>query len=103
MSVGACVICGGIIPAEWQVCPSCAGKFEPNAAIVNAMLTNTPVEYNGEKWGCISALIIRARSSHLRTHNKKRYTVQVELMSKNRHCVTIADPQEIKILERDET
>lgn len=102
MSVGACVICGGIIPAEWQVCPSCAEKFEPNAHIVNAMLNNLPVEYKGEKWGCISALIIRTRASHLRAPYT-RYTVQVELMSKNRHCVTIADPKYIKILEKEQT
>ena len=98
MSVGTCIICGEATLEGREVCPYCEHKFAPHADIMNAMLKQKPVEYEGIKYGCISAFIIRTRVSHT-CKMKTPYILQVELMSKRTHSVTIADPQKVKILE----
>ena len=96
MSVNKCLFCPEIIPEGVQVCPSCAQKFEPNADILNAMYNKYPVEYQGIKYGCISAFTIRVRASHIYAMIEP-FRLQVELMSRN-GCVTIADPKDVKII-----
>lgn len=93
-----CVICGAVIPEGQQVCPFCEFKFEPNKDIINAMFEEKPILYNGVKYGCISAFIIRKRALISRKP-KSRYILQVELMSKNKNSCVIADPQDVQILE----
>ena len=96
MNVDKCIICGATIPEGRQVCPSCEQKFEPNADILNAMYNKFPVEYQGIKYGCISAFTIRVRASHIYAM-KEPFRLQVELMSRN-GCVVIADPKDVKII-----
>lgn len=102
MNAETCIICGAVIPEGRQVCPQCEAKFAPNTNIIDAMLNKYPVEYDGIKYGCISAFTIRTRASHLKALGKP-FILQVELMSKNANCLVIADPQKVKILrEGDE-
>ena len=98
MSDRKCIICGATIP-EGDVCRGCKEKFEPNADILNAAINKYPVEYDGIKYGCISAFVIRFRASFL-CAIKEPYILQVELMSK-RGCVVIADPKRVKIIKED--
>lgn len=93
-----CVICGAAIPEGRQICLLCEFKFEPNKEIINAMITEKPILYKGEKYGCISAFIIRKRAIISRKP-KNQYILQVELMSKNKNSCVIADPQEVKVLD----
>lgn len=99
MSAETCIICGAVIPEGRQVCPQCEAKLEPNADIMDAMLKRTPVEYDGNKYGCISAFIIRTRASHLAPLLDHPFILQVELMSVNRSSCVIADPKKVKILK----
>lgn len=93
----ACIICGVNIPEGVQLCKNCENLLAPHKDVLTAMLRRKPVEYNGIKYGCVSAFIIRARSSP-RILSKKPI-VQAELMSARTNSVTIADPKDIKILE----
>lgn len=93
----ACIICGNKIPDNLQVCKPCEAKFAPYTDVINAAICQKPVEHKGIKYGCISAFIIRTRSSS-RISLKGAYILQVELMSAKTRSVTIADPKEIKIL-----
>lgn len=97
MSVETCIICGEVIPEGRQICPRCEEIFAPTD-IVEAMLKQYPVEYEGIKYGCISALTIRTRVSPL-IRRTKPYYLEVELMSGRANSVTIADPDKIKILK----
>ena len=97
MKDGTCIICGEATLAGREVCPYCEHKFAPHSDIINAMLKQKPVEYEGIKYGCISAFTIRTRVSHLKKM-KTPYILQVELMSKGARSVTIADPKKVKIL-----
>ena len=71
------------------------------ADVFDAMVQKYPVEYEGVKYGCISAITVRNRMSHMNALG--RTILQVELMSKNGYVV-IAEPQKIRILkgERNE-
>ena len=92
-----CVICGVAIPEGRQICSFCEVKFEPHKDIINAMIEERPVSYNGTKYGCISAFIIRKRSIVSRKPPRP-YTLQVELMSGNSNSCVIADPKDVIIL-----
>lgn len=98
MSGASCIICAANIPEGAQTCPRCASIFEPYKDLMNAMYYRTPVEYNGVKYGCISAFIIRARACIYKPQERP-YVVQVELMSGKGRNITIADPNKIKVLE----
>lgn len=97
MAEGKCIICGEATIEGREVCPYCDYMFAPIANIVNAMLKQKPVEYDGIKYGCISAFVIRTRAEVSRKM-KTPYILQVELMSKTTNSRTIADPNKIKIL-----
>lgn len=98
MSGETCIICGATIPEGRQVCPRCEDVFAPNMDIINAMFNKTPVEYEGIKYGCISAFAIRVRVSHIYAM-KEPYIAQVELLSRARGCAVWAEPRKIKILK----
>lgn len=97
MSVETCIICGADIPEGRQVCPRCEEVFAPNMDIINAMFNKIPVQYEGVKYGCISAFTIRTRVSHIYPM-KVPYIAQVELLSKARGCAVWVDPKKVKIL-----
>lgn len=97
MDGGKCLFCGVDITEGRQLCPICEKMLAPYKDILRAALHRTPVEYKGDKYGCISAFIIRTRASHL-AGLKKRYIIQVELMSSRTHSVIYADPKEITVL-----
>ena len=71
--------------------------FAENEKILAAMFKKVPVEHRGIKYGCVSAFIIRVRSSCTRPLNVPRI-FQAELMSATRGSVTIADPKEVNVL-----
>lgn len=91
-----CLICAADIPEDRQVCQRCEDLLSPCAEIVKAMFEKRPAEFEGMKYGCISAVTIRTRGSH--HHPLPAPILQVELMSKIRHCVVIAEPKKVKIL-----
>ena len=94
-----CIICGADIPEGLQVCPQCTEKYKNlDAELLRAFEDGTPVESKGVKYGCISALIIRRRVSY-RCPLKVPHIVQVELMSARTQSVTIAAPQDVKVLK----
>ena len=96
-----CLFCNEIIPEGYgHVCPTCAAEYTPNSDVLEALVRQYPVEHKGVKYGCISAVTLRSRASHLK--NLKQPIVQVELMSKNRGCIVVCDPKEVKILRSDE-
>ena len=97
MDDGKCLFCGVDIPEGRQVCPVCERMLAPYKDILRATLDRSPVEYRGDKYGCISAFIIRTRISH-RKALKKQYIIQVELMSSRAHSLTYADPKEVTVL-----
>jgi len=101
MEKNKCLICRAIIPADHELCKTCAEIMEENAEIINAMRHCLPVEHKGIKYGCISAFTIRVRASHLNSLRRKKYVLQVELLSKN-SSLTIADPKEINVLKEFE-
>lgn len=68
-----------------------------NFAIIDGMLNNHPVICNGINYGCISAVIFRNRACAVKKLPSP--ILQAELMSKNRGCVVIASPKEVKIIE----
>lgn len=101
MSGARCLICGATVPEDRQVCPRCAEIFEPCAEIMAAALNKSPVEYDGIKYGCISAFTVRFRSSRIYTLNyvlNVDYVLQVELMSGKQNSIVIANPKDVKIL-----
>lgn len=97
MSGARCLICGATVPEGRQVCPRCAEIFEPCADIMAAALNKSPVEYDGIKYGCISAFTVRFRSTRLYAL-KTDYVLQVELMSGKQNSIVIANPKDVKIL-----
>lgn len=97
MSGARCLICGASLPEGRQVCPRCAEIFEPCADIMAAALNKSPVEYDGIKYGCVSAFTVRFRSSRIYSL-KADYILQVELMSGKQNSITIANPKDVKIL-----
>lgn len=94
-----CIMCGvSAVEDGWKVCPTCARRFfDENEKILAAMFKKVPVEHRGIKYGCVSAFIIRVRSSCTRPLKVPRL-FQAELMSGSRGSVTIADPKEVKVL-----
>lgn len=98
---GACIICGRKTEEGRQVCRGCEGVIIANADIIRAAIRQTPVEHDGIKYGCVSAIAVRFRSSPLHKQ-KEPYILQCELMSAQRHCVVIAEPQKVKILKEFE-
>ena len=95
-----CLFCGTPLTEGYgQVCSACTAKYTPNSDVLTAMLRQYPVEYNGVKYGCISAVTVRARASHLK--KLKQPIIQVELMSRYGHAV-ICDPKDVKILGGDD-
>lgn len=62
-----------------------------------AALNKSPVEYDGIKYGCISAFTVRFRSTRLYAL-KTDYVLQVELMSGKQNSIVIANPKDVKIL-----
>lgn len=91
-----CLICGAEI-TEGQLCADCVEVLKPHAEKMAAMWRKMPVELNGTKYGCISAIIIRARSISAYSLGRP-FIVQAEVMSRARNCVMIADPKDVKIL-----
>ena len=92
-----CIICGE--DTEGQICPQCIEKYSmPDAELLEAFDKGTPVELDGVKYGCISALIIRKRASHLNALNGP-HIIQVELMSARMQSVIIAAPKDVKVLK----
>ncbi len=82
------------------------GTIAENIDLFAACEQQHPIMHQDSNYGCISAIIFRARSciresvgrglapaapSHLR--------LQAELMSKNRGCVVIARPEDVKIIK----
>lgn len=98
INIKFCKICGNDLPEGRPICPPCEKSLGPPAEIIDAMLLGLPVEYKGEKYGCISAFTIRTRIS-TRVKLKKPYISEVELMSGRANCVIFAEPQAIKILK----
>lgn len=97
MTDGKCIICGEATREGREVCTYCDYMFAPSTDIVNAMLKRKPVEYEGIKYGCISAFVIRTRAEVSRKM-RTPYILQVELMSQRTNSVIIADPNKVKIL-----
>ena len=91
-----CIICDSDIPEGRQVCQRCEELLSPFAEILKAMFEKKPVEFEGMKYGCISAVTIRTRGSH--HHALPAPIIQAELMSRIRYSVAIVDPKKIKIL-----
>lgn len=58
-----------------------------------------PVMHNGQNYGCISAVVLRARACTSDKPCVPFPLIQYELMSKNRGCVVIARPEEVKIIK----
>lgn len=91
-----CLICAADISEDRQVCQRCEDLLSPCSEIVQAMFNKKPAEFEGMKYGCISAVTIRTRGSH--HHTLPEPILQVELMSKYRHSVVIVEPKKVKIL-----
>ena len=87
------------------------GVIAENIHLFAACEQQYPVLYNGINYGCISAIVLRARSCTTspplckgrgtalgggRVENSFPL-IQAELMSKNRGCVIIARPEDVKI------
>ena len=98
MEAEKCIICGLKTTEGRQVCRICEKALEPYKEQLTAAYNRTPVEYRGDKYGCISAFIIRFRVGS-RIPIKDRCIFQVELMSGRSTSVTIADPTEVKVLK----
>lgn len=98
MDGNKCIFCGLNTSEGRQVCLICENMLAPYKDILQATIDRTPVEYKGDKYGCISAVIIRTYVSP-RVPIRKRFTIQAELMSARTNSVTIADPKEIKVLK----
>ena len=56
-----------------------------------------PVIHNNLNYGCISAVIFRSRACTTSKPCSPFPLLQAELMSKNRGCVVIARPEDVKI------
>lgn len=97
MDAEKCLFCGVDIPEGRQICLICERGIAPYKNILRATLDRTPVEYRGEKYGCISAFIVRTRVAS-RVPIKKRYIIQAELMSARKNCIVYADPKEVTVL-----
>ena len=97
MELDICAICGAPAPVGFQMCRRCEEVFAGNTEVIKAMFDKRPVEHEGIRYGCISAVTIRTRASHQHALPVP-YVVQAELMSARAHCVVVADPKKVKIL-----
>ena len=68
-----------------------------NIETFDALLNRYPVTHNNINYGCISAVTLRTRA-HLAAKLDKPI-IQTELMSKNRGCVVIASPKDVKVIK----
>lgn len=91
-----CLICGAEIP-DGQLCAACIEVLQPHAEKMAAMWRRMPVQLNGTRYGCISAIIIRARAISARSLGRP-FIVQAEVMSGARNSVVICDPKDVTIL-----
>ena len=98
MSDKKCLLCGLIVEEGRQICPVCERSLAPYKEQLWAAFNRVPVEFKGNKYGCISAFVIRFRSE-VRQPIKKRCIFQVELMSAKAQSVIIADPNDVNIFE----
>lgn len=67
-----------------------------NEELKEALIWQWPVEYDGIKYKCITGIIYRRD-----LHKKERIGLQVELMSRKRHSVTIANPERVSLIKKD--
>ena len=93
-----CIICGLNADEGRQLCRICEKSLTPYKEQLAAAFKREPVEYEGDKYGCISAFIIRFRAAS-RAPLKKRCIFQVELMSAKTNSVIYADPEKVKIIK----
>lgn len=93
-----CLLCGLIVDEGRQICPICERSLAPYKEQLWAFFNRVPVEFRGNKYGCISAFVLRSRAI-TRVAIKKRCIFQVELMSERSQSVVIADPDDVKIIE----
>ena len=93
-----CLLCGLIVEEGRQICPICERSLAPYKEQLRAAFNRVPVEFGGNKYGCISAFVIRFRSEVCKPI-KKRCIFQVELMSANAQSVIIADPNDVTVLK----
>lgn len=93
-----CLLCGLPVDEGRQICPICERALTPYKEQLRAAFNRVPVEFGGNKYGCISAFVIRFRSE-VRKPIKNRCIFQLELMSANAQSVIIADPNDVNIFE----
>ncbi len=63
--------------------------------IKQAMLNFKPVRYDGIPYKRITAYIYRV----VKNGDTYKTVFQVELLDRNEHCVVIADPQKVELIE----
>lgn len=63
--------------------------------IKQAMLNFKPVRYDGIPYKRIAAYIYRV----VKSGDTYKTVFQVELLDRNEHCVVIADPQKVELIE----
>lgn len=98
MSKEKCLLCGLDVDEGRQICPICERSIAPYKEQLRAAFNRVPVEFRGNKYGCISAFVIRFRSE-VQKPLKRRCIFQVELMSANAQSVTVADPDDVNIIK----
>ena len=98
MSDKKCLLCGLIIGEGRQICILCERSLTPYTEQLRAAFNRDPVEFRGNKYGCISAFVIRFRSE-VQKPLKRRCILQFELMSATAQSVTVADPNEVTVLK----
>lgn len=99
MDAENCLLCGLVTDEGRQICRICEKTIEPYKEQLWAAFNRVPVEYDGDKYGCISAVIIRFRAS-ARAPIKRRCIIQAELMSGRAQSVVIVDPKDVKELKK---
>ena len=95
MDADKCILCGLKVTEGRQICRICEKSLAPYKEQFWAAFNRVPVEYDGDKYGCISAVVIRFRAS-TRVPIRRRCIIQVELMSGRAQSVVIADPKDVK-------
>lgn len=68
-----------------------------NIDLFSACEQQCPAIYNNQNYGCISAITFRSRACARSKPCSPFPLIQAELMSKNRNCVVIARPEDVKI------
>lgn len=99
MADNKCIICGLNMDEGRQICIFCEKDLLPYKEQLAAAFRREPVEYDGDKYGCISAFVIRFRAASRVPLKKRRCLYQVELMSARTNSVIYADPKEVKVIE----